>query len=65
LIAEKKRTEQEQHKSRKILYCIGCGTKEADYVVGKQNYPLCQMHWEVYSALVLARRTVQEEEGLA
>ena len=50
---------------KRTLYCIGCdGTREAVYIVGKDNLPLCHYHWEVYAPLVLARRSVNEEEGL-
>jgi hypothetical protein len=50
---------------RRTLYCIGCdSTKEADCIVGKNNIPLCEAHWEVYSKVVLEKRSIEEEEEL-
>lgn len=57
--------QQQQRPTRRTLYCIGCGsTKEADYIVGVRNLPLCHEHWEVFASVVLERRSVQEEQEL-
>ena len=53
----------QQERPRRTLYCIGCdSTKEADYVVGAKNLPLCHEHWEVFASVVLEKRSVLEEE---